>query len=187
MFHLFDRTLYSDKTLPAAVRVRLADLFSALHAADREGAWSTLKLVKKKQSELQSSSVREVLVMMVNDPDHSVRMHVARVVTSLFTSSLSSECTSSVAALLSHDDQEKTFQQIFEMLQLAFVISNDLDDLSSEDESVNRVASRIYTLLLEACISPACEQKVVSELVVAVGHGQIDPDLVGKVRIPKFM
>lgn len=46
---------------------------------------------------------------------------------------------------------------------------------------MNRVASMISTLLRVAAVSPALEQRVVSELMVAVGHGQIDLDLVNKV------
>ena len=53
------------------------------------------------------------------------------------------------------------------------------DQLSVEDDSVNRVASLIITLLREACVSPVCEVNVPSLLVSAVG--QIDHDLVAKV------
>lgn len=41
------------------------------------------------------------------------------------------------------------------------------------------------TLQHEACVSPVCEQKVVSLLAVAVGNEQIEPDLCTKVRKKK--
>ena len=53
------------------------------------------------------------------------------------------------------------------------------DQLSIEDDSVNRVASMITTLLYMACVSPVCEMKVASLLTNAVG--QIDLALVAKV------
>lgn len=124
--------------------------------------------------------------MMVNDSDHGVRMHLAKAITSLFVTTKPSAKGSSTLSisptLLSCSAQEKTFKQLFEVLQLAFVISDGLDELSSEDESVNRVASRIYSLLLQGCVSPTCERMVVKELLIAVGEGSLDTDLVAKVR-----
>ena len=54
------------------------------------------------------------------------------------------------------------------------------DQLSAEDDSVNRVASMMATLLYEVSVSPVCERNVASLLISAVG--QIDHDLVAKVR-----
>lgn len=62
---------------------------------------------------------------------------------------------------------------------------DDQDDLSKEDDSVNRIASLMATLQHEACISPVCEQKVVSLLAVAVGNKQIEPELCTKVKKKK--
>ena len=47
---------------------------------------------------------------------------------------------------------------------------------------MNRVASLMVTLQYEACVSPVCEQKVVSLLTIAVGNEQIEPDLCTKVK-----
>lgn len=192
MYHY--RTLYNDKILPVFVRVKLVDLLTSLHAADWEGTWTSLTQRRRKrastQSESHTTTIRHALITMVNDSDHSVRMHVARAITSLFsrsvvqtgtTNGLSEPMSHDRVMLLSNKDQEDTFQEVLEMLHLAYVISDGLDELSSEDESVNRVASKIYTLLLEGCVSPVCERKVVGELVMAVGHGHIDADLVAKV------
>lgn len=126
----------------------------------------------------------QALVKMVNDCDHVVRMHVAKAVTTLYltTSRSTSETTSCGSmVLLSRAGQERIFQEILRMLQLAFIVSDGLEELSAEDESVNRVASHIYTLLLSGCVSPVCESKVVGELVMAVGRGHTDADLVTKV------
>ena len=41
----------------------------------------------------------------------------------------------------------------------------------------------LSTLQLQACISPVCEPLVLSELLLAVGEGHIDEDLVKKVSI----
>ena len=187
------RTLYTDKTLPVAVRVNLIDLLTSLYAVDRDNAWTSLTLKKKKRSSSQAPgvvSVKQALVMMVNDSDHVVRMHVATAITSLYVAATVGGAQATTPStshdrlvLLSCAGQEETFERVLETLQLVFVISEDLDELSTEDESVNRVASRIYTLLLEGCVSPVCEHKVVGELVKAVGHGYIDADLVTKVNM----
>lgn len=58
----------------------------------------------------------------------------------------------------------------------------DQDDLSREDDSVNRVASLITTLQYQACVSPVCESAVLSELIVDVGRDFMDEELVSKVR-----
>ena len=60
-------------------------------------------------------------------------------------------------------------------------VQTDQDDLSQEDDSVNRVASMITTLQYQACTSPVCEVAVLNELATAVGHGFIDDELVSKV------
>lgn len=174
------------------VRLRLVDLLSSLHSADREGKWTDLTSKKRKRSDRGSQeaptlSVRQALVKMVNDSDHAVRMHVAVAITSLFVTCqpmphLSGPGSQDSVVLLSSQSQEETFQQVLEMLRLAHILSEGLDELSAEDESVNRVASRLYTLLLMGCVSPVCERQVVRELVVAIGQGDIDEDLVLKVR-----
>ena len=56
----------------------------------------------------------------------------------------------------------------------------ELDHLSQEDESVNRVASMIATLQYQACSSPSCERSAVADLVQGVGDG-IDDQLVSQV------
>ena len=56
------------------------------------------------------------------------------------------------------------------------------DELSVEDESVNRVSSMIATIQCEGCVSPVCEKKVVSVLITAVGKEQIDFDVARKVH-----
>ena len=60
------------------------------------------------------------------------------------------------------------------------------DELSAEDDSVNRVASMITTLQYEACTSPVCERGVVSVLMTAVGKRHIDEDLVSKVIVVPY-
>ena len=60
------------------------------------------------------------------------------------------------------------------------MIQASQDQLSAEDDSVNRVASMMATLLYEASVSPVCERNVASLLISAVG--QIDHDLVAKVK-----
>ncbi len=172
--------------------MKLVDLLTSLHAVDREGTWSSLSERKRKRAQPQESktvTTKEALVTMVNDSDHGVRMHVAKAITSLYITATKSKSPAKTASthplltLLSCGAQEKTFKQVFEMLQLAYVVSGGLDDLSSEDESVNRVASLIYSLLLQGCVSPTCERLVVKELLVSVGQGLVDIDLVAKVRL----
>ena len=177
--------------------MKLVDLLTSIYAADSAAAWSNLKQRRKKRSTGQSDpkdlnmSVRQALIKMVNDSDHVLRMHVARAVTTLYFTARGGIHTSRITnkvseirscdrmVLLSCAGQEETFQDIYEVLQLAFTISPDLDDLSAEDESVNRFASRIYTLMMCGCVSPVCERKVVRELVMAVHN--IENDLVTKV------
>ena len=192
-YPLLYRTLYNDKVLPSAVRLKFVDLLVSLHAADREGVWSSLKQRRRKRTqsqkvpESQVVTAREALVAMVNDSDHGVRMHVAKAITSLYVTTTKDRSPSSrqsshdTVTLLSCNAQEKTFRQVYEMLQLAYVVSDGLDELSSEDESVNRVASLIYSLLLQGCVSPTCERMVVKELLISVGEGHTDADLVAKV------
>lgn len=171
--------------------MKLVDLLTSVHAADGAAVWSSLKQKKKRGAadDPQSVSVRQAIVKMVNDSDHMMRMYMARAVTNLFTTAksgvhanqMSESRSCDTIPLLSCAGQAETFQQIFDMLHLAFVIPNNgLDELSAEDESVNRVASRIYTLLLCGCISPVCERRVVGELIKAMGRG-LDADLVAKV------
>ncbi len=57
------------------------------------------------------------------------------------------------------------------------------DELSVEDESVNRVASMIATIQCQGCVSLVSEKKVVSVLINAVGKEQIDFDVARKVSI----
>ena len=179
--------------------MRLVDLLVSLHGADSAGAWSALTKRKRKKSkpggpsqEPPSLSVQQALIKMVNDSDHTMRMRVAQAVASLFLSTGKESAHTSRASdlplpcdegrvSLSRAHQENIFQQVLGALQLAFVISDGLDELSTEDESVNRVASRIYTLLICGCVSPVCERKIVGELVMAAGCGHIDRDLVAKV------
>jgi hypothetical protein len=172
----------------------LVDLLTSVHAADSSAVWSSLKQRGKKAGGATGQSdvsVGQALINLVHDNDHVMRMHMAGAVTTLFLAAkdrisraavLSESWPCDRFALLSCALQEETFQQIMTKLQLAFVINNPngLDDLSGEDESVNRFASRIYTLLMCGCVSPVCERKVMGELVMAVGRG-IDPDLVTKV------
>ena len=63
-------------------------------------------------------TLREALIRMVNDPDHSVRMHLAKVVTSLH-----SGVAGATVELLPRQDQLETFQQIYNMLRKAYMIS----------------------------------------------------------------
>ena len=188
------RTLYSNKAIPAAVRIKLIDLLTSLHAIDREGTWSTLTQRKKKKQSVpdgQKATVKQVLVLTINDGDHAVRMHAAKAITSLFIAGFKDETynksrqsisTCGPVVLLNRKGQEDTFQEVMNVLHEAYIIADGLDELSNEDESVNRMASRIYSLLLEGCVSPVCERKVISELILAVGCGHIDSDLVRKVR-----
>ena len=179
------------------MRLKLVDLLKCLHSADRDAVWSSLCLRRKKKSaahsdpqELDTLSPRQALVTMVNDGDHMIRMHVAKAITSLFVAPGDSTvsgggCNPSRdgTVLLSRAAQEQTFEQVMEMLTLAHVVAYEgLDELSAEDESVSRVASRMYTLLMMGCVSPLCESMVVEELVMAVGRGQVDTDLVVKVQ-----
>ena len=133
---------------------------------------------------------------MINDPDHAVRMHMAKVVTSLHRVAGSDK-------LVSRDEQLKVFKEVSDMLNKAHLISvrrpapdgsknlplsaeshppqTDQDYLSQEDDSVNRVASMIATLQYQACTSPVCEPAVLAELATGVGQNRIDDELVIKV------
>ena len=128
---------------------------------------------------------------MVNDVDHVLRMHITRAVTSLFLAQAhltgDDPLPSIHVTLLDQKGQEEMFQQVMDSLRLAYFISDGLHELSSEDESVNRVSSLIYSLQLEACVSPVCEPKVVSELVLAVKRGHIEADLMDKVLTHIYM
>lgn len=193
------RTLCDE--LPVNIRMKLVDLLTFIYAADSAAAWSGLKQRRKRRGAAQSDpkdlsvSVRQALIKMVNNSDHVMRMHVASAITKLYfmargrvhTSRVSNQVSKVQSCdrmiLLSCAQQEETFQEIYEMLQLAFTMpSTDLDDLSAEDDSVNRVASHIYTLLMCGCVSPVCERKVVRELVMAV-QVQIEADLLIKVSL----
>ena len=53
---------------------------------------------------------------MINDPDHAVRMHMAKVVTSLHRVAGSDK-------LVSRDEQLKVFKEVSDMLNKAHLIS----------------------------------------------------------------
>lgn len=172
--------------LPAVVRLKLVEFMASLYAVDIDGSWTSLQQRKRKgQPEPEPVSVRRALVQMVDDADHAVRMHIGGAITSLYASKLpvgeSTACESSSFQLFDRKKQEETFEGIMESLRMAYFISEGLHDLSSEDESVNRVSSRIYSLQVAACVSPVCESKIVCELVLAVHRGHIEADLVDKV------
>ena len=57
--------------------------------------------------------------MMINDPDHAVRMHMAKVVTSL-------HCAAGGDELVSQEEQLQTFEQVLDVLKKADVISVSL-------------------------------------------------------------
>ena len=61
------------------------------------------------------------------------------------------------------------------------LLQTDQDELSQEDDSVNRVSSMIASLQHLMCVSPSCEPTGLSELASGVGQGFIDTELVGKV------
>ena len=61
-------------------------------------------------------SIQDALLMMVDDPDHAVRMHMAKVVTSLHYVAGSNE-------LVSREKQLQIFQQVLNMLKEAHLIS----------------------------------------------------------------
>lgn len=63
------------------------------------------------------------------------------------------------------------------------ILQSNLDQLSSEDESFNRVTSMLCTLQCIACVSESCEHEVISVLVTATAQGNIDSTLVIKVNI----
>jgi len=169
--------------LPAAVRLKLVDFMGSLYAADRKGSWTSLSQRKTKVATGGTLSVHQALVKMVNEVDHAVRMRTGEVVVSLYAAELPAQddLLMPTVSLVDQKMQQETFSQVMESLRLAYFIPDGLHDLSSEDESVNRVSSRVYTLQLAACVSPLCEYKVVSELVLAVKHGHIEADLVEKV------
>ena len=173
-----------------SVRLSLVKLLTSLHSADRDSTWTHLTPKKRKKSDTQDSqslTVPQAVVRMVNDVDHAVRMHVAACITSLFIAT--TKATNQIPGLVSHDvvllsrqNQNKMFKEVLEVLKLAYLLPDGVDELSAEDESVNRIASRVYTLLLMGCVSPVCERKVVKELILAVGNGSIDAELVAKVQ-----
>ena len=170
--------------------------------ADRGGKWVWIDAVKRRRSskdggEVESvTSLKDALVSLTNDVDHGVRMHMATAITSLFFYDGSRSHDNQVT-LVSREEQEQVYQQVLVMLQNAYLVQvsgrsvsvqvcysislpqASQDQLSTEDDSVNRVGSMITTLLHEACVSPVCERNVASLLVNAVG--QIDHDLVAKV------
>ena len=64
-------------------------------------------------------SLQDALLMMVNDQDHAVRMHMAKVVTSLHYTAGSKE-------LVSKEEQLEIFKKVSDMLQKAHLISVSL-------------------------------------------------------------
>lgn len=62
-------------------------------------------------------SPRKALVTMVNDTHHAVRMHMARVVLSLYLGDQTSQ------ALLPRSVQEETFQEVSKMLETAHMVT----------------------------------------------------------------
>ena len=166
--------------LPAEVRLKLVDFMGSVYAADRKGSWAFLE---QRRARVAPLSVHQALVKMVNDEDHAVRMRIGEVIISLYISKCPGldDVLTPTMSLVHQKMQQEIFAQVMESLQLAYFIPDGLHDLSSEDESVNRVSSRVYTLQLMACVSPLCERKVVSELVLAVKLGHIETDLVEKV------
>lgn len=163
----------------------------------------------KEGGDREKMSLKDAMISLLHDADHGVRMHMATTITTLFFCDGSKESHDSHVTLLPRQEQEKVYDQINAMLQRAnqvkvrcqgecnehLTLSLPLsslpllslpsypqasqDQLSVEDDSVNRVASMIATLLHEACVSPVCEMNVASLLINAVG--QIDHDLVAKV------
>ena len=64
----------------------------------------------------ESLPLRAALVQMVNDLDHSVRMYMAKAVSSLHHGG------QGVWSLLPRPDQEEVFQQVSEMLKKAHMV-----------------------------------------------------------------
>jgi ataxia telangiectasia mutated family protein len=110
----------------------------------------------------------KALMQLLIDPDHSVRIHTAATITNLFTLMLPSE-------------QVKCFQELYDILQSSSQIESKLDELSREDESVNRVASGLCLWLCVGSASGSCEHHVMSVLVSAAGRGRVDKCLIKKV------
>ena len=63
--------------------------------------------------------MKEALIRMVNDADHAVRMHMAKVVTSLHYAAV----TGGDRELASLGEQRKVFLQVSNMLKKAHLIS----------------------------------------------------------------
>ena len=168
--------LYLEDHLSVSTRVQLARTIRAYLEVDPQTTWMTITVKKKKKNDPEETAVtlHDALIAMVHDPDHYVRMFIARTVPILFLAN------TRTLQLVSGDCQRETFEKVSGMLQKAHQVLDDQDDLSKEDDSVNRIASLMATLQHEACISPVCEQKVVSLLAVAVGNKQIEPELCTK-------
>ena len=60
--------------------------------------------------------LRSAVIRMVNDQDHSVRMYMARVVSSLYREG------KGAWSLLPRPEQEEVFQQVSEMLKKAHMV-----------------------------------------------------------------
>eukprot|EP00731_Ephydatia_muelleri_P031937 Em0023g444a len=168
--------LYLEDHLSVSTRVQLARTIRAFLEVDPQSTWMTITVKKKKKNDLEETAVtfRDALITMVHDPDHHVRMFIARTVPIVYLAD------PRTLQLVSSECQRETFEKVSGMLQKAHQVLDDQDDLSREDDSVNRIASLMATLQHEACVSPVCEQKVVSLLAVAVGNEQIEPDLCTK-------
>ncbi|XP_019856363.1 PREDICTED: serine-protein kinase ATM [Amphimedon queenslandica] len=81
------------------------------------------------------------------------------------------------------------FNDLKDMLRKSTLVKSNLDEHSSEDESVNRVASMLCTLQSVACSARSCEYHVISLLVTSTGQGHMNSDIVKKVirRISEYL
>lgn len=60
--------------------------------------------------------ISEAILLMIDDPDHAVRMHMAKVVTSLHLVAGSNQ-------LVSREEQVQFFHQVLDMVKKAHLIS----------------------------------------------------------------
>ena len=110
------------------MRIKLAHLIQELFEHDRSCNWTTITVKKRKKKgesfEESSLNLRDALVQMVNDVDHGVRMHMASAIATLFVAenNRSRSCAGHVT-LLSHNEQEKTYETIEQMLHKAHLVT----------------------------------------------------------------
>ena len=96
--------------------------------ADRASEWAWIDAMRKRRSSKDRgegervTSLKDAMVSLANDVDHSVRMHMASAVTSLFFCDDSKKSHDGHVMLLPREEQDKIYQQVLSMLQEAYQV-----------------------------------------------------------------